>query len=80
MPMSAIAMKSAPSPALRAAVRRKFASESPTGRAMPSLRPDPDGSGVVTTIQSASRAVAGPSTLATLPSDSTRARSASLRV
>ena len=47
---------------------------------MPSLRPDPDGSGVVTTIQSANRAVAGPSTLATLPSDSTRARSASLRV
>ena len=48
-------MKSRPRPALRAAVRRSVASESPTGRAMPSRSPEPDGSSVVTTIQSASR-------------------------
>ncbi len=50
MPTSAMVMKSNPSPALRAAVRRNVASESLTGRAIPSRRFEPDLSSVVTTM------------------------------
>ncbi len=66
--MSARPMKARPRPALRALVRRSVCSESPTGRAMPNLSPDPVGSAVATTIQSPTLVVpAGASAFVTLP-------------
>ena len=80
MPTSAMAMKSRPRPAFRAAAIRSVASESLTGRAIPRRSPDPDLSWVVTITQSLRRAVAGPSAFATSPNAATRDLSASVRV
>ena len=61
-------MNARPRPALRALVRRRACSESPTGRAMPNRSPEPVGSAVDTTIQSPTRFVpAGASGFVTSP-------------
>ena len=65
----------------RTPARRSSLSDSPTGRAMPNLSPEPVGSAVVTTIQSGSTVVPGGASAVTTPrrairSSSDRRRSA----